>query len=104
MPAEKIPLCKLGQAGSRQLPLLLQTTNYTTLTATSSNPVKAGKRISWRLIVRERRKKRNRCRLKKPWPNEPDPNVKVACTIPLDGEVHANHGGKGHRRVEKQAN
>ena len=43
-------------------------------------------------------RKRKRCRLKKPWPNKPDPNVKVTRMIPPDGEVHANHGRKGYRR------
>ena len=49
-------------------------------------------------------RKRNRRWLKKPWPNKPDPNVKVAGMIPLDGEVHANRGRKGYRRAEEQAN
>ena len=73
--------------------------------ANSSDPVKAGKRTSWRLSVCERRKKEKSLPAeKKPWPNKPDPNVKVACAIPLDGEVHANRGRKGHRRAEEQAN
>ena len=42
---------------------------------------------------------RNRCRLRKLWPNKPDPNVIVVCMIPLDGEVHTNDVGRGYRRV-----
>ena len=48
-------------------------------------------------------RKERRCRLKKPWPNKPDPGVIVVCIIPLDGEVHTNRGRKGYRRVEKMS-
>ena len=61
---------------------------------------KAGKRIRWRLIECERRKNRMHCRLKKPCPNNPKPNVIVVCMIPLDGEVHTNYGRNGYRRVD----
>ena len=69
----------------------------------SSDPVKAGKRTSWKLSVCERCRKEKSlpAEKKKSWPNKPDPNVKVTRTIPPDGEVHANCGRKGYRRAEK---